>query len=160
MPLRCEFILNNKKTSTLTCSGFGAVEAYSGQKQGRDNPADTAMPEIGPLPAGTYYVVDRQSGGRFGWAYDWWDAHGYGTTDHSSWFMLWNAHGGDTTMINGVKRGNFRLHPEGPARLSEGCITIVSPFAFDNLQRYIRKQKPTLFVPDSTLRAYGTVEVR
>lgn len=63
-------------------------------------------------------------------------------------------------MINGVKRGHLRLHPEGPLRLSEGCITVVSPFAFDNLRRYIRSHKPDLPVPGSTLHAYGTVDVR
>ena len=160
MPIRCTFSLNNQPTSTLYCSGFGVVAAYSGQKQGRDNPNDTAMPDIGPLPAGTYYIVDRQSGGRFGWFWDWYDAHGFGSTDHTKWFMLWNAHGGDSTMIDGIKRGHFRLHPEGPMRLSEGCITVVSPFAFENLRRYIRSQPSNLPVPGSTLRAYGTVEVR
>ncbi|MFT0167672.1 tlde1 domain-containing protein [Paraburkholderia mimosarum] len=64
------------------------------------------------------------------------------------------------TMINGIKRGRFRLHPEGPARLSEGCITVISPFAFDSLRRYIRSHPAALPVPGSTLRAYGTVEVR
>ncbi|ALL67904.1 Protein of unknown function (DUF2778) [Paraburkholderia caribensis MBA4] len=74
--------------------------------------------------------------------------------------MLWNPNGGDTTMINGIRRGNFRLHPEGPMHLSEGCITVVNPFAFDNLQRYIRARKPDLPIPGSSMRAYGTVEVR
>ncbi|WP_322047588.1 DUF2778 domain-containing protein [Paraburkholderia sp. J67] len=159
MPVRCTFLLNNKTTSTLTCSGFGSVDAYSGQKQGRDNTADTAMPNIGPLPAGTYYLVVRQSGGMFGWAHDWIAASTL-STDRFKWFMLWNPIGGDTTMINGIRRGSFRLHPEGHERLSEGCITVVSPFAFDSLQRYIRTQKAMLPVPGSTLRAYGTVDVR
>ncbi|WP_082902748.1 tlde1 domain-containing protein [Paraburkholderia ginsengiterrae] len=84
----------------------------------------------------------------------------FGFGDHTKWFMLWNAHGGDTTMINGIRRGHFRLHPEGPMRLSQGCITVVSPFAFDSLRRYIRSHQADLPVPGSTLRAYGTVEVR
>lgn len=44
--------------------------------------------------------------------------------------------------------------------LSEGCITVVNPLAFDNLQRYIRARKPDVPVPDAPMRAYGTVEVR
>lgn len=159
MPVRCTFLLNNKNISALNCSGFGAVEAYSGQKQGRDNPADTTMTDIGPLPPGTYYLVDRQSGGWLGWARDWFAGHTL-STDHTKWFMLWNPNGGDTTMINGIQRGHFRLHPEGPRRLSEGCITVVSPFVFDNLQRFIRSQNAALPVPGSALRAYGTVDVR
>ncbi|SEJ41202.1 DUF2778 domain-containing protein [Paraburkholderia diazotrophica] len=160
MPVRCTFLLNDKITSSLYCSGFGSVEAYSGQKQGRDNPRDTALPNIGPLPAGTYYLVDRQSGGMFGWARDLWYEYGWGSSDHTKWFALWNPNGGDTTMINGIRRGSFRLHPEGPMRLSEGCITVVNPSGFDQLQRFIRSRKPDLPVPGSALRAYGTVDVR
>lgn len=77
MPIRCTFLLNDKTTSQLYCSGYGSVEAYSGTKQGRDNPRDTAIPNIGPLPVGTYFLVDRESGGMFGWAKDWFSAHGW-----------------------------------------------------------------------------------
>ena len=160
MPVRCTFRLNDETTSQLYCSGFGSLEAYSGQKEGRDNPRDTALLNIGPLPAGTYYLVDRESGGMFGWAHDLWSEYGWGSTDHTKWFALWNPNTGDTTMINGVKRGNFRLHPEGPIRRSEGCITVVSNPEFDRLQRFIRERQPDLSVPGSTLRAYGTVDVR
>ncbi|WP_109480382.1 DUF2778 domain-containing protein [Paraburkholderia sp. C35] len=160
MTIRCTFLLNDQATSQLFCSGFGSVEAYSGTRQGRDNPRATAMPNVGPLPVGTYYIVDRESGGTLGWIKDWFSAHGWGTTDRSRWFMLWNPKSGDTTMINGIQRGKFRLHPEGPMHLSEGCITVVNAFAFDNLQRYIRTRKPDLPVPGGLMRAYGTVEVR
>jgi hypothetical protein len=160
MPVKCIFLLNSQRTSKLQCSGFGAVEAYSGQKEARDNPADTAMENIGPLPRGTYYLVDRKSGGHLGWLYDWFAEHTHLSTDHSNWFMLWNANGGDTSVINGIQRGHFRLHPEGRMRLSEGCITVVSPFAYESLRRYIHSHPANLPVPGSTLRAYGTVEVQ
>ena len=74
--------------------------------------------------------------------------------------MLWNPATGDTTNVNGVKHGNFRLHPMGPLRLSEGCITVVNPDAFDGLQKYIRSQGLTIPVPGTTMKAYGTVEVK
>jgi hypothetical protein len=127
---------------------------------GRDNPRATATRNVGPLPAGTYYLVDRQSGGMMGWLRDWYLSFEVGSSDRTKWFMLWNPHGGDTTMINGIQRGNFRLHPEGSLHLSEGCITVVSHFEFDRLQRYVRTRQPDLPVPGTTLRAYGTVEVR
>lgn len=160
MPVRCSFSLNDKETSALYCQGFGTVEAFSGHGIGRDNPRDTAMESIGPLPAGTYYIVDRQSGGRLGWLWDRLDAHGHISTDHSKWFMLWNQNGGDNTFIHGVKRGSFRLHPNGSRGLSQGCITVVNPIEFDSLQRFIRTRQPDIPVPGSTLKAYGTVEVR
>ncbi|MEM5435650.1 DUF2778 domain-containing protein [Paraburkholderia diazotrophica] len=160
MPVKCIFILNKQESSTLTCEGTAPVDAFSGTGQGRDNPDDTAMENVGPLPKGTYYLVDRQSGGYLGFLYDWWDAHAYGSTDRHTWFMLWNPLSGDTTNVNGIKRGNFRLHPKGPLGLSHGCITVVAPYEFDRLQKFIRSRGQTLPVPGTTLRAYGTVEVR
>ncbi|SMG50344.1 DUF2778 domain-containing protein [Paraburkholderia susongensis] len=156
----CTFRLNNRETSQLSCVGFGSIEAYSGQRQGRDNPDAVALPDVGALPPGTYYLVDRQSGGRLGWLWDWIGAHST-STDHKKWFMLWNAHGGDTTMIDGIRRGSFRLHPEGERHLSKGCITVKNPADFERLQRYIRLHKPAMPIPgNSELKAYGRVEVR
>jgi hypothetical protein len=160
MPVRCTFSLNGKDTSELWCSGFGSVTAYSGTDGGRDNPGATALRKIGPLPAGTYYIVDRQSGGWFGWARDLWSQRGFGTTDRTRWFALWNPDTGDTTNINGIERGAFRIHPEGQMHLSEGCITVISHFEFDQLERFIRSNPPDVPIPGSTMRAYGTVEVR
>jgi hypothetical protein len=160
MPIRCTFSLNARATSNLICSGFGSITAYSGQQWGRDNPVATANENIGPLPAGTYYIVDRQSGGMLGWLRDLYSEYGWGTTDRTKWFALWNPYTGDSTMIEGIRRGNFRLHPEGQRHLSEGCITVVSHLDFDQLQRFIRSRKADLPIPGSTMRAYGTVDVR
>jgi hypothetical protein len=160
MPVRCNFSLNNKSTSTLYCPGFGSLLAYSGQKQGRDNPNETAIPNIGSIPRGIYYIVDRQSGGLMGWARDLWSEYGYGTTDRTKWFGLWHAYTGDVTTVNGIRRGHFRLHPEGPMRVSEGCITVVNPCQFDRFRQYLHSRKPDLPIPGFSLRAYGTVEVR
>ncbi len=37
---------------------------------------------------------------------------------------------------------------------------VVTPDAFDGLQKYIRSQGLTTTVPDTTMKAYGTVEVK
>lgn len=74
--------------------------------------------------------------------------------------MLWREGTGDVTIINGVKRGAFRLHPVGPQKLSEGCITLVNPDRFNVLANYLRQQGATLPVPGTTLKAYGYVDVR
>jgi len=159
MPVKCIFTLNHRNTSTLICSGYGIVEAFSGQKQGRDNPAEVASKGIGPIPRGTYYIVDRQSGGALGHV---WDRVSplVGSSDRRKWFMLWNPRTGDITNIDGVTRGQFRLHPAGSQEYSEGCITLVNPAEFELLQRFIRGSAPSLVVPGSTLKAYGTVTVR
>lgn len=160
MPVSCTFLLNRKTVSTLSCAGFGDLPAYSGHDEGRDNPDAVALSKAGPLPKGIYYLIDRQSGGLVGPLRDWWSANGFGTTDRTKWFMLWNPRTGDYTIVDGVKRQAFRLHPEGPARLSEGCITVKDRAGFDRLQRYIRNGPPLMRVPGATLKAYGTVEVR
>lgn len=160
MPARCTFTLNNKQTSILQCAGYGALPAFSGRNQGRDNPRATGLATTGPIPPGTYYIVDRQSGGHLGWLRDLFGEIGLGTTDHTRWFMLWNPKTGDSTWVGKVKRGAFRLHPIGPMRLSEGCITVLDPAAFNKLAAWLRKNGPSMPVPGTTLRAYGTVDVR
>lgn len=131
-----------------------------GHGKGRDNPVDLCERNVGPIPPGTYYLIDRQSGGRSGWIRDLAEPY-VGSTDRRVWFTLWNAHGGDVTNVCNIQRGNFRLHPEGPARESDGCITIRNPLDFDRLQRFIRLHKPDLPIPGQpAMKAYGRVEVR
>ncbi|GAB7524164.1 DUF2778 domain-containing protein [Paraburkholderia sp. 2C] len=160
MPIQCTFRLNSQVTSTLYCSGFGSVNAFSGQKDGRDNPKAIAVEKIGPIPPGKYYLLDRRSGGRLGWLYDMVSQAGIFSSDRSKWFMLWNERTGDSTFINGVRRGEFRLHPAGSGNYSEGCITVPSSVEFDRLERYIRSREPDTPVPGTTDKAYGTVIVQ
>ncbi|MFM0121452.1 DUF2778 domain-containing protein [Paraburkholderia sp. RL18-101-BIB-B] len=159
MPVKCTFVLNGKADSVFSCEGTASVAAFSGTGHGRDNPDDTAVENVGPIPKGTYYLVDRQSGRYMGFLYDWWDAHGFSSTDRQKWFMLWNPATGDTTNVNGIKRGNFRLHPVGRLGLSHGCITVERQYEFDRLQTFIRLRGQTVPVPGTALRAYGTVDV-
>ncbi|CAN7288738.1 DUF2778 domain-containing protein [Trinickia sp. LjRoot230] len=70
MPAACTFSLNSQKTSVLSCPGAGLFSAFSGTSTGHDNPKAVAQPDIGPLPPGRYFIVDRQSGGRAGWIRD------------------------------------------------------------------------------------------
>ncbi|MDN7460059.1 tlde1 domain-containing protein [Burkholderia gladioli] len=78
MPIRCTFDLNKKRVSTLNCPGFGTIPAFSGKGRARDNPEATGLKGVRPIPKGTYYIVDRQSGGHFGWFYDAWGKQGCG----------------------------------------------------------------------------------
>ena len=163
MGAACVFDLNRKELSVLSCTGGGAparLTAYSGRNQGRDNPDAVALPEVGPIPKGTYYIVDRQAGGRLGWLHDLWGRYGWGSSDHTQWFMLWNPSTGDTTIVDNVRRGSFRLHPEGRMRLSEGCITVTDLSGFQQLAEALRRNGPDIAVPGTNMKAYGTVEVK
>lgn len=98
----------------LLCPGFGSVPAYSGMGKHVDDPDATALEKEGPLLAGTYFIVDRQSGGRFGRFNDF-VADARAGTNRSTWFALYrnDATIDDWTFVQGVRRGNFRLHPSG-----------------------------------------------
>jgi len=58
-----------------------------------------------------------------------------------------------------VRRGNFRLHPNGRFGVSEGCIMLLSMQQFDKLRAWLLSQE-TKMVPGTSLPYYGTVAVR
>lgn len=159
MPINCTFSLNGMPTSLLKCYGVGSFPAFSGQKQGINNASLTVVKNIGPIPQGRYYIVGRQSGGRLSELRDGLLRYGYGT-NRKEWFALYRADGriDDWTFIDGVKRGNFRLHPVGPMGLSEGCITLNHLPDFEYLRVQLLKTS-MIPVPGSPLKAYGTIQV-
>lgn len=159
MAISCTFGLNGKSMSTLSCGGVGDFAAFSGDGAGKDNASAAAIPNTGPLPPGRYYIVDRGSGGIFTHVRDFLLDHLYGT-DRSAWFALYNAStNSDWVFINGVKRGNFRLHPRGPRNLSEGCITLADPSAFARLRAALKASK-LMPIPGGKGFAYGTIDVK
>jgi len=160
MALACTIKLNNQPMSMLQCPGVGNFAAFSGVGVGRDNPGAVSKFDIGPLPSGQYYIVDRESGRLLGALRDLFLKDIYGT-DRSTCFALYRNDGviDDYTFVNGVRRGNFRLHPIGPRHLSEGCITLANPKEFESLRTRL-KNGPEISVPGSTLRAYATVNLQ
>ena len=160
MPVTCMFTLNSQPMSALQCPGFGTVAAFSGDGVSIDNPAATAKQDEGPLPKGTYYIIDRQSGGHLGWL---WDAvkDALVHSRRGEWFALYRNDRvvDDYTVIDGVRRGHFRLHPVGRLGESKGCITLASPTQFERLRVFLKAQS-TKKIPGTTLDYYGTVEVR
>jgi len=156
----CYMLLNRREFTSLNCPGVGNFPVFSGQKEGRNNPDKMNVPEIGPIVRGCYYIVERPSGGKLGPLRERFLKDVYGT-DRSTWFGLYRDDGkiDDYTFIQGVKRGNFRLHPIGPLGLSEGCITLVHPIQFSYLHDMLLRYGPRLNIPGSQLKAYGTVKV-
>lgn len=148
----CLFALNNDLFSPLDCDGT-RYAAFSGNGQHRNNPDSEAVPSNGPIPLGTHFIVDRGSGGTLGHLWSW-------ATNRDRWFALYKDDGSvdDETFVNGVRRGEFRLHPIGPARTSLGCITLQYPREFTQLRDYLLSQ-PVAYTPGTGTRTYGTVEV-
>jgi len=120
-------------------------------------------PTVGPIPAGKYWIVDRPEGGirsqiNTGIRDIYNHAVKGATFSHSEWFALWRDGWriDDYTWVEGVKRGNFRLHP---GTLSEGCITLPHDSDFAMLRNALLRT-PKMDVPCmKELKAYGTIEV-
>ncbi|WP_330983602.1 MULTISPECIES: DUF2778 domain-containing protein [Enterobacterales] len=153
------YALNGLPTSILTVPGVGNFPAFSGQLYGRNNVTMAGRPDIGPIPPGRYFIVGRKSGGRLGSLRNYFLKNFYGT-DRESWYALYKEDWqiDDTVFVEGVKRGNFRLHPIGPMGLSEGCITLSFQSDFDYLSKALSKTT-MIQVPCSSFMAYGTITV-
>jgi len=158
------FEINNAEFSPLTMFGIGKFMAFSGNSVYRNRGGCVAIPNNGPLPPGKYWIVDRP-GGEF-WSRMYTLAKDIPTwitktpTDHSEWFALYRDDGriDDYTWINGVERGNFRLHPIGPLGISQGCITLQHHSDFWMI-RHAFTGASKIPVRSTGLQAYGWIEV-
>lgn len=159
MPATCYFRLNGKRVSTLDCLDFGSVLAFSGNDQYTNDPKSTHVARNGPLPHGTYYIVDRQSGGRHGKVLDGINDVISGT-QRDDWFALYTTTPpiGDSLIIKGVRRSSFRIHPVGYWGISEGCITLRNLHDFHSLRKWLKSLK-TSTIPGTDIPYYGTVTV-
>lgn len=127
--------------------------AFSGMGKDANNKVSACLKGVGPIPPGTYYIVDRPTGGVLGSVRDWLGNKG-------EWFALFADDGSidDSTLCDQVARGNFRLHPKGPLGRSEGCITIDKLKDFNDIRDAL-KASPQESVPNSQLKAYAKVVV-
>ena len=148
----CSFQLNNKPMSAFKIGGL-SFPAFSGYRGHANRWISACLPGVGPIPPGTYYIFDRQSGGVMGYFRDMFN-------DHSDWFALYAIDGkiDDEAYCNKVKRYAFRLHPKGPQGISNGCITIEKSSNYTHLREILKNTTP-IAVPGSTLEAYGRVVV-
>ena len=147
----CTFELNNEPMSKFKCYGF-AFPAFSGSKNYVNKRSAACVAGVGPIPPRTYYIVDRESGGRLAALRDLW----HGRTD---WFALYADDGiiDDVTFCDKVARGEFRLHSKGMLGISKGCIAINEKIDFYRL-RDIFKSTNKIEVEGSVgLFAYGKV---
>lgn len=150
---RCTFELNDKPMSAFR---VGALEIpdFSGLGEYTNRKMMACTRGVGPIPPGTYYIFDRESGGMLGPLRD-------AFTGRGDWFALYSDDEriDDETFCNSVKRGNFRLHPKGTLGRSEGCVVIDRQADFFRLRALLKSTQPT-GVPGSKLKAYGILIVR
>lgn len=146
------FELNGQEMSYLVSDKL-KYEAYSGLGNHKNKLESICLPNNGPIPKGIYYIVDRQSGGSLGWLRDF-------LTGKDEWFALYAVDSkiDDYIFCEGVKRGLFRLHPEGSLGISKGCITLKSKIKFNELRSRLLSVKDK-FIPKTAIKTYGVVEV-
>lgn len=163
MALSGKFVINDAYYSPLSFPGVGTFLAFSGNGAYRNRGGCGMKPAVGPVPAGKYWIVDRPEGGirsqvNAG-ARDIYNHVVKGATfRHNEWFALWRDDWGidDYTWVEGVKRGNFRLHP---GTLSEGCITLAHDSDFAMLRGALLRTQQIDVPCMRKLKAYGTIEV-
>lgn len=188
MGAKCTFKLNRQPVAYLECEGLPKMPAFSGNDRFKNDPDKGFIEEFGPIPLGKYYIVDRPVGGwqgvhDFFYDYmtevkhaDWFglfaddgkiDDHTPTVGEYDRWHepSVVSHFGIDERYIPGhyehIKnptRGNFRLHPMGRYRLSEGCVTLYSVEQFYMLRSFLLKQPPEL-ISGTNLRTYGTISV-
>lgn len=166
MAINGKFILTGTQFSPLILLGIGHFMAFSGNNHYRNRPACASIPFNGPLPLGLYYIVKRPTNGVKSMLYnmsrEFWSWPGSSPVVHAEWFGLFrhDALIDDYTFIEGIKRGNFRLHPIGPAGISQGCITLQYRSDFlkirQALMTYTYGNKN---IPGTSFYSYGTIEV-
>lgn len=146
------FKLNGEAVSYLISENL-KYEAYSGLGAHKNKPESMCLPNNGPIPKGKYYIVDRESGGSLGWLRDF-------MTGKDEWFALYaiDKKINDFTFCEEVKRGHFRLHPEGSLGISKGCVTLKSKIDFNELRKKLLSTKSDA-IPKTAIKTYGTVDV-
>lgn len=163
MALNGTLILNGADYAPFNLYGVGVFMAHSGQGAYRNNGACGGVKDLGPIPLGKYWIVDRGTGGFFSslkaTAQDQWNRARSGAEfGRDEWFALYRDDFGidDGTWIDNVHRGLFRLHP---GTLSEGCITIAHNSDYgmirDALMNTTLMQVPCM----RSLMARGWIEV-
>lgn len=151
--IECAFELDGKPMSALTLNGL-SVPTFSGLGQQINRRASACIAGAGPIPPGTYYIFDRQSGGLPGTLRDL-------LNDRNEWFALYAADSkiDDEMICNVIKRRRFRLHPKGVAGISQGCITVNEAADYRKLRTRLKSTSPTA-IPGTSLQAYGRVIVK
>lgn len=150
---QCSFELNNLPMSQFKM-GASSFPAFSGLGGHVNKRIFACTPNFGPIPPGTYFILDRESGGFLG---PLWDR----LKGHKDWFSLYANDGriDDETYCNNVERGNFRLHPKIGLGISKGCITIENPNHFMQIRALLKASAP-MKIKGTDILAYGTVVVK
>lgn len=140
-----------QQEAALVIAGF-SFPAFSGDGELRNRRTHMCVPDQGPIPVGTYYILDRQTG--------LFSSFRKGEANKKDWFALYAKDRiiDDERYCAGVLRGQFRLHPKGPNGRSRGCLTLVHDSDFALLRQLLISTE-TERIPGTKFMSYGTVLV-
>ena len=132
----------------LVIAGF-SFPAFSGLGESRNQRTHMCLPNQGPIPVGTYYILDRQT--------VWYQIR---EDRKSGWFALYAKDRvvDDERYCAGVLRGQFRMHAKSGHGISKGCITLELESDFALLHRLLEATTMER-IPGTKWMSYGTVVV-
>jgi hypothetical protein len=138
--------------AALVIAGF-SFPAFSGLGEFRNRRSHMCLPDFGPIPVGTYYIVDRQTSWRE-------DLRSDRNNRKSDWFALYANDRviDDERYCAGLLRGQFRMHAKSGRGISKGCITLELESDFALLRRLLEATDIEQ-VPGTKWMSYGTVVV-
>jgi hypothetical protein len=153
------------RVARLDVSGVGSFPVFSGLGELANKPECSYL-ENAAVPPGSYWIVDRPSGGARTSAETFFK-HAFTGNNYYDWFALYRKDGVvDDYMRFDVgsfhyNRGHFRLHPPRPdgSGISEGCITFFRSVDFYVVRRALLRAHQHMILGGNGLRAYGEVTV-
>ena len=145
--------LNNYQSEGQYMFINSSTKAFSGNGKDRNNPNSTNVPKKGPLPKGTWYIVDRPKSDNVLK-----NAYNSIVRGKDNWFALYRKDGNvdDSTVENGAERTSIRLHP---GDYSEGCLTIFDEEEFENIVDELMNTEMEV-IPNTDIITYGTIEIQ
>jgi hypothetical protein len=158
-------LLDHGRIADFQVSGVGRFPVFSGIGNYVNRP-ECSMLSNAAIPPGSYWIVERPSGGRLGAYYQWGKEMWTGNT-YDDWFGLFRKDGViDDHMAFKVGAGqyfrsSFRLHPLRPdgTGLSEGCITFYRREDFYTVRWALLATRKQQVLGGGDLFAYGEVVV-
>lgn len=154
------------RVARLDVGGVGSFPVFSGLGN-LVNRSECSFLENATVPPGSYWIVDRPTGGLRSRSETWFK-HAYTGNNHYDWFALFRKDGVvddymtfDVDRRHHYQRGHFRLHPPRPdgSGISEGCITFFLSQDFYRVRAALLKAHRHRILQGDQLWAYGEITV-
>jgi len=167
--IHCNVDFNNLydegRVARIDVGGVGSFPLFSGLGE-LANKSECSYLANAAVPPGSYWIVDRPSGGARSSA-ETWLKHAFTGNNYYDWFALFRKDGViDDIMRFDIgtfhyNRKHFRLHPPRPdgSGISEGCITFFRSTDFYTVRAALLRAHKHRILGGNELWAYGDITV-